>query len=32
NLKSDPSEKENVALKYPEKTTELLAKLAEIKK
>jgi hypothetical protein len=25
-------EKENVALKYPEKTTELLAKLAEIKK
>ena len=32
NLKSDPSEKENVALKYPEKTAELLAKLAEIKK
>jgi arylsulfatase A-like enzyme len=32
NLKSDPMEKENVALKYPEKTTELLAKLAEIKK
>jgi hypothetical protein len=25
-------EKENVALKYPEKTAELLAKLAEIKK
>jgi hypothetical protein len=32
NLKSDPMEKENVALKYPEKTAELLAKLAEIKK
>jgi hypothetical protein len=31
-LKSDPSEKENVALKYPEITAKLLSTLAEIKK
>jgi arylsulfatase A-like enzyme len=32
NLKTDPMERENVALKHPEKTAELLAKLADIKK